>query len=245
MKISFFEEYPTKKNLQKIKLLTFPTKLYIAASNIKKFKEIKKNIKSKKVKETIWWPILKEDEGYWLSPFSKRRALVRIMKEGKNEKLMWDAERPKQWKLIITQLPYFLKNRKLIRNYIKVHKNIYTAEYFPEKGLLAQLLNFLGLEFYPNIYNNKVIKMVYTSMHDYKEKFLKKEFSKGVELYKDKFLVGLGTIAVGQEGNEPKLSSKQLERDLTLARQAKIKEVVIFRLGGLNKDYLKVIKKFC
>ncbi len=31
MLISFFEEFPTKENLNKVKLIKFPTKLYIAA----------------------------------------------------------------------------------------------------------------------------------------------------------------------------------------------------------------------
>ncbi|MFH1637104.1 MAG: hypothetical protein ABIB71_01635 [Candidatus Woesearchaeota archaeon] len=245
MIISFFEEYPNKKNLEKIKLLTFQTKLYIAASNLKKFKEIKGKIHSKKVKEVIWWPILKEDEGYWLSPFAKRKALLRIMEESKGISIMWDAERPRQWKLILTQLPNFLKNKKIIRQYISSHiKPVYTAEYFPEKGLAARLLKFLGLEFDPNKYNNKVIKMVYTSMHNYSLRFLRKEFSKGVSLYKDKFLVALGTIATGVESNEPKLSPEQLERDLKLAKEAGVKEVVIYRLGGLDMKYTRAITKF-
>ncbi len=246
MLVSFFEEYPTKSNLEKVKLLTFPTKLYIAASNIEDFKKIKKKVTSKNVKEVIWWPLLKEEEGYWMSPFSKSKALLRIMEQGKRVSIMWDAERPRQWKLILTELPNFLKNRKIIRQYISSHVTpVYTAEYFPQKGFFAKCLSYLGLEFDPRKYNNKVIKMVYTSMHSYSTKFMRKEFSKGTKLHGKNFLVGLGTIATGVLGNEPKLSPKQLERDLRIAKESGVGEAVIFRLGGLNKSYVKVIEKVC
>ncbi len=53
-----------------------------------------------------------------------------------------------------------------------------------------------------------------------------------------------GTIAKGIIGTEPILSLEQFEQDLIIAKKAKLKEVIIFRLGGLNKDYIKVIKKY-
>ena len=79
MQISFFEEFPTKENLAKIKYISFPTKLYIAAQSLGQFQKIK--IPSKKVKEKIYWPLLKKEEGYWFSPFSKAQAIERILNE--------------------------------------------------------------------------------------------------------------------------------------------------------------------
>ena len=72
MQISFFEEFPTKKNLAKIRYVPFPTKLYLAAHSLKEFESIKV---PSIVKEKIYWPILKREEGYWFSPFSKREAM--------------------------------------------------------------------------------------------------------------------------------------------------------------------------
>ena len=54
MIVSFFEEYPTKENLAKLKLVSFPTKLYIAAESLDAFFKIKEKIKSKWVKEVIY-----------------------------------------------------------------------------------------------------------------------------------------------------------------------------------------------
>ena len=44
MQISFFEEFPQIENLAKIKLIKFPTKLYLAAENLSEFEQIKKRI---------------------------------------------------------------------------------------------------------------------------------------------------------------------------------------------------------
>ena len=77
---SFFEEFPTKENLNKVKLIDFPTKLYLTAPSLKEFNQIKKSIKNKYIKEFIYWPILERKEGYWISPFSKRTALKRVLR---------------------------------------------------------------------------------------------------------------------------------------------------------------------
>mgnify|MGYP001588836880 FL=1 len=94
MQICFFEEFPTKENLAKIKYVSFPTKLYLAAKSLEEFENIK--ISSPHVKEKIYWPILDKKEGYWFSPFSKRKALERIFAElkGKNISVMIDSELP-------------------------------------------------------------------------------------------------------------------------------------------------------
>jgi len=244
MQISFFEEFPTKENLDKIKLIKQPTKLYIAAKNLESFNQAKKFIKSKRVKEIIYWPILDKKEGYWISPFSKRKALHRIFEElyGKKIPLMLDLELPTSQnpKLYLTQFIKFKKNKDLIRNFINSYKGpIYLAEYYPQGRWHEFMLRLLGLH-----YDNskvKIIKMVYHSMHNLTSQFLEKEYQQGVNQYGNKFLVGLGTIAVGIAGNEPVLSGELLKRDLKLAEKHKVNECIIFRLGGLQPNYLNIL----
>jgi len=62
--------------------------------------------------------------------------------------------------------------------------------------------------------------------------------------YGKNFLIGYGTIATGILGNEPILSAAQLEKDLQIAKKARINEVVMFRLGGLNEEYAKLLKQY-
>src|SRR3989344_5423828 len=60
MKISFFEEYPNTKTLEKLDLINFPTKLYLAEYSIEGYKNYKhqlqkqnKNIKESKLYKNL------------------------------------------------------------------------------------------------------------------------------------------------------------------------------------------------
>ncbi len=242
MIISFFEEFPTKENLSKLKLIDFPTKLYLAASSLKKFNKIKKLINNKQIKEFVYWPILDRKEGYWISPFSKRKALKRIFNELNNSQtpVMLDLELPTTQKpsLYLTQAFNFLANKALIKQFIKRHKGeAYLAEYFPVGK--AKLLIFKTLGIHYNNKKAKVIKMFYSSLHPFSTSFLKTEFKTAKQ--RD-YLIALGTISSGIHGNDPNIKLSILKRDLSLAKKAGIKEAIIFRLGGLNKSYKQILK---
>lgn len=245
MQISFFEEFPTKKNLEKLKLINWPAKLYFAARSLNEFEKIKSKITNKKIKEYIYWPILKKKEGYWVSPFSKRKALLRIFDELKNRRtaVMLDLELPttKNPFLYLTQLFNFKRNKTLISNFINDYKGIiYLAEYYPEGQRKDKILELLGLHYHNK--KLKIIKMLYHSLHNFKEEFIKEELKRGKADHKNNFLVALGTIAQGINKNERLLPAEQLKKDLRLAKKAGINEVIIFRLGGLDHKYIKIMK---
>ncbi|MCD4666513.1 hypothetical protein K8R47_01740 [archaeon] len=245
MIINFYEEFPDEKSLSKIKLVKFPSKLVIAAQNIKEFKRIKKKIKNKNIKEIIWWPILTNEEGYWLSPFSSRKAIKRIIEEAKKSKetIMWDAELPRNKILILKNFHQQPLNKSTIKNFFKEYGNkIYTSEYFPEKIHLE----ILGLSFNPKKYNNKMIKMIYPSLNPILTRdFIKEEILTGIKKYgKNNFLIGLGLISSGVEKSKKFLTPNELEELLETCELFGIKEVFIYRLGGLNKHYIQKIKRF-
>jgi len=247
MKISFFEEFPTQTNLAKLKYVNFTTKIYLTAESLKEFKKLKSEIVKnyKQVKEVVYWPILKKKEGYWISPFSKRKALLRIFNELKNNDnaVMLDLELPTRHNplLYFTQAINFFRNKKLVSKFIKNYQGeIYLAEYFPEGKVAKKLLNFLGLHFKHS--KVKVIKMFYSSLHNFNPKFVKKEFDYGVKELGSNYLIALGTISVGIHNKEPILSEEKLRRDLLIAKKSNVQEVIIFRLGGMNKKYQNVLK---
>ncbi|MBI2111942.1 hypothetical protein HYT52_00195 [Candidatus Woesearchaeota archaeon] len=255
MIISFFEEFPTKKNLTKLNLISFPTKLYLAAKSLKEFKKSKLFIqqlsKNKNILEIIYWPILEKKEGYWVSPFSKRKALQRIFQEiqennSKKQKpvpLMLDLELPTRHnpRLYLTELLNFYRNKKMIKSFIQTNFNdVYLAEYYPCGKKKEKLLELLGLHYK----HAKVIKMAYHSLHRFNQEQFSQLLKKGKEQFNNNYLVAFGTIAKGIDQNEPMLSLEQLATDLKIAQEAGIKEVVIFRLGGLNKTIVKTIEKF-
>jgi len=247
MQISFFEEFPTVENLNKLKLVRFPIKLYVAAHSYNEFLKLKKKIrdyKTGKIREIIYWAVFSKQEGYWISPFTKREALLRVFGElGRNDdSVMLDLELPttKNLSLYVTQLFNFFRNKKLIRDFIGNYKGeIYTAEYFPTGWLKLKLMKFLGLHFE----GVKVIKMLYHSMLKLGDRFFRMELRKGQELFGSNYLAGFGTIAKGIMGWEPILDPGQLEKDLQTAKEVGVKEIVIFRLGGLNKEYVQLLQK--
>ncbi|MBI4981087.1 hypothetical protein HZC30_06040 [Candidatus Woesearchaeota archaeon] len=244
MQISFFEEFPTKSNLAKLKLVSWSTKLYLGAKSATEFNRIKSAIKSKQVKEVIYWPLLEKKEGYWISPFSQRKALLRIFAELKNRKIpiMLDLELPATQNplLYLTQSFNFCRNKKLITNFIQNYGgDVYLAEYYPEGKWKESIMKLIGLHY--SLPKVKIIKMVYHSLHRFiNQEFLEKEFKRGVNEYGKNYVVALGTIAPGIHGTEPKISLKQLQLDLDTARKCGIKEVVMFRLGGLDRRCGKV-----
>ena len=241
MKISFFEEFPSSVVLKKAEKINFPFNLYLADYSIDSFKLYKKEIKNKHLKKCIWWPLLPKEAGYWVSGFTRTSALKKLFSELQKEKIpvMLDLEYPKKRLLLIKNFFKRETNIKLIHNFIENYKGeIYCCEYYKDFGFIE---NKSGLHF-DNAH--KIIKMYYTSMHHFSDKSLEKNFKKNITKYQNKFLVALGIIAVGILGNEKILSHHQLKRDLELCKKAGINEVIIYRLEGLNEEYLKVLEKF-
>ena len=252
MQISFFEEFPTKKNLDKLNLVDFPIKSYLAAESYGKFIKIKNQINKNyplcKSREFIYWPILDIKEGYWLSAFSNRKALKRIFGELKDKKIsvMLDLELPttKNSKLYLTQFFNFCFNRRLTKQFIKQHQGkVYLGEYWPLGRIKIKILQFLGLHY--NLKKVKIIKMLYHSMLPFPNHLFARELELGKKEYGNNYLAGFGTIARGVAIRpEPILSPEKLKEDLEMAKKVGVEEVVIFRLGGLNAKYLKVLKEF-
>lgn len=241
MKISFFEEFPSTNILKKAEKINFPFNLYLADYSIESFKLYQKEIKNKHLKKVIFWPLLPKEAGYWISGLARTSSLQKLFDSLKKEKIpvMLDLEYPKKRWLLIKNFFKRKKNINLIANFIENYKGgVYCCEYFKDFGFIE---NKSGLHF-----NNaaKIIKMYYTSMHHFSDESLEESFKKNVNKYQNKFIVALGTIAVGINGNEKILSHQQLKRDLELCRKAGVEEVIIYRLEGLNEEYLKILERF-
>ncbi|MFH1210642.1 MAG: hypothetical protein V1645_01880 [archaeon] len=247
MLVSFFEEFPERESLANLDLVSWPTKLYLAAGSFSEFRKLRSQVRNRNVKEVVYWPILHKREGYWISPFSRRKALLRVFSELDRKKVpvLVDAELPTTQNplLYFTQSFNFFRNKRLICDFVKKHDS-YVAEYYPDGSFKDRLLSVFGLHFDSCKFNNKVVKMVYHSMHDFDEDFIRGEVARGLRECGDNFIIGLGTIAEGVSGDEPILSVAQLKKDLGIAEELGVNEVIIYRLGGLNKEYCSVIKRF-
>lgn len=253
--ISFLEEFPDEPNLEKITNIGFDTKIYIASENLTQFYKHEQELKNKNphVKEVVYWPILKREEGYWISPWAETAVLERVFEEikgrgsTKNLEILLDMEPPlKRSKLL--NFKQFSHNKKYITDFVgdakKYNLSITTAEksYIPDK-----ILELAGLSFPPRTYGNKKMKMYYSS---YRRIFLSgsladKLYERKIRKYnKEGAMVGIGLIAPGIHNESSLNTPKDLQREIRIAYSHGLKEVVVYRVGGLNDEYMDSIKEF-
>lgn len=245
MRISFFEEFPTTENLDKLKLIDFPIKLYIAAHSLQEFRELETKVGA--IHESsllVYWIVLKKWEGYWISPFSVRSALLRTLNEVRKEpiEVMLDLENPShaRW-LYLLELPNFRRNKRFISEFIEKATPKITLVELPGD---EEKLKFWGLAYETE--TSHIARMFYTSVikwsRERRVSKLREVCEQGVERYGNRFQIGLGCIAKGVSGVEPILSPEELKEDLQTAKESKVSEAIIFRLGGLTQDYIKAIE---
>ncbi|MGY4884256.1 MAG: hypothetical protein ACP5NZ_01625 [Nanobdellota archaeon] len=242
MQIEFYEEFPNRKNLQKLKLINFPSKIFLAAKSLEEFQNYEKIAKSyKKDLKIAYWPIVKNS--YWVSSFSNTKDLIKLSSELDTIKnsLLIDLELPliRRWKMYLKNIFSSRRNKTIIRNFILKNKDRITTAEYPFAST-SRLMKLIGLS-YEIDYEKSI--MWYSSM-------ISKAYNRKIKKYiigiKDKsnYSVSLGVIARGILGNENILSPKDLEKDIEFIKNAGFNKIIIFRLGGLNKEYVKILNKF-
>jgi hypothetical protein len=254
MKICFYEEFPTKRNIEKCRLINFNTELFVAAPNLRRFYARRKRIQTMNpLCEVHYWPLLRKYEGYWISPFSDRKALNRVMNELRSDKghmkVVWDLEPPiLRSSLFWRNLTVFLVNKRAITGFVN-DALLSNKELLLTENVITgsrTVGSIFGLYFDPRKYHAQKTLMYYSSLLRYatvRNLFLD-AIRREHEMIGDRLSVALGTIASGIHGSEQILSPKELDRDLRMMREMGIDEVIIFRLGGLTREYLKVIQRY-
>jgi hypothetical protein len=251
MKFNFFEEYPTLENLEKAKLIDFKSTIFLTANSFKEYKENQRLLNSINPNlSTAYWPIL--PNSYWISPFSNTKDLQDFITEvfliSEPITILIDLELPivKHRELYFKNLFSFWTNKKILKKFFKeapAHNiKIVTAEYPPFFTGINFIYRLLGISFNVKKYKHTQCIMYYTSM--FSNKIIYKLIKIGIiraRKYNPDLQLGLGTIATGVLGNEPILSIQSLKEDINFMKINNIETGVIFRLGGLNEDYMKLL----
>ncbi|HNW43391.1 MAG TPA: hypothetical protein PKI19_02735 [Elusimicrobiales bacterium] len=256
MLIDFFEEYPDKINLRKAELIDFDSTIYLAARSFREFREAEKLLKEANPKlRAAFWPVL--ESSYWISPFARPSELAALFEallaEGRGGRLeiLLDLELPLLRKsLLLMEFVHFLKNKTAIKNFLsdcgKQNTGVTTAEYPGLCRAMRLFYQFAGLSWPAGVSPHKRIILFYSSMvkREWQDKLFRRYLSEEARRTGRAIQVGLGTIARGAFGDEPVLSPAGLGRDLSFLKENGIERAVIFRLGGLNKDYLDTVTRY-
>ncbi len=255
MRISFFEEYPTAENLGKLRSIVFKSTVYIAARSLPEYNQYKNSFRNCDHVTFAYWPLLAKS--YWISPFSYTFELHTLVEEIKgradrDEKLpiLLDLEFPVlNRRLYFVNMVYLPRNKRIIRNIFFNQKSfnidIATAEYPVSSNFKKRIYELIGISYSLRKYRHKKIVMLYTSMRNKKKRKRIKSYIAGIPAdIRENYSVGLGTIATGVFGNEPVLPPGLLDEDLKFLKENGMEEAVIFRLGGLNREYLRVLEKY-
>ncbi len=256
MIISFFEEFPRPRELKKLNEIRWESKIYVAASSIKEFQKIKDKIdkfKNKNILEIVYWPVLKKEEGYWISPWSSKKALKRIFSEiiessgSAVPAVMLDLEPPKERWQLLTKAYNYVSNKRNIKKFLRKARKKGIKIYLVEIAHLpVWLIRLAGLSYSAKRYGLQKIMMYYTSFgrKAFPDEITDERFAKmAKKTAEEGNLLGIGCISTGILGWEPINSPEIVGKELEMAKKAGVKETVIFRLGGLDQSYARAILK--
>lgn len=250
MRIDFLEEFPNEETFNKAKLINFRSTIFLAAKSLESFKKLAERLTLANPKlEPAYWPIM--EKSYWISPFSYPYEIENLYKElaalkkiREKIKVLLDLELPIHHKRTFFANAFNLqKNKTLIKKIFTdlADSNIelVTAEYSLQNKFTKRILRLMGISYDPRIYPHKEIVMLYSSKRNkYVFNFLKKNaIRRG---YKS---AAIGLLAKGINKSDKIITPGNLEKDLAFLHKNNIPNAVIFRLNGINEDYLKVIDR--
>lgn len=250
--ISFFEEFPNATTFEKIALVDFDTKIYLAAKNLSEFETYETWLKvaNPHVKDVVYWPVLEKGEGYWISPWAEPSALERVLGEveQRNDKkplgVMLDLE-PSLKRSRLFSFKDFRRNKDYVSEFVSNAGSENITVYTVEKSYVPEfILEPLGLSFNPAEYGNKQMKMFYSSFRRavLPDFIVNNFFERKARQYKERnIIMGLGCIIGGIHETEPVNNPDILKYEIETAKAIGLEEIVIFRLNGLSDEYLKAI----
>lgn len=251
MRIDFFEEFPGEETFERARLINFNSTIYLAAKSLEEFRKLSDELATANPKlEPAYWPIM--EKSYWISPFSYREKLEKLHKEliwlksaGNKIKVLLDLELPiHHKKAFLVNMLNFPKNKKLIKKIFAdladSKMELFTAEYSFQNIFTRKIFRLLGISYDEEIYPHKKIAMLYSSKRNkYVFNFLKRNAVR--QSYKS---VAVGLLAKGINRNDKIITPENLDNDLKFLEETNISNAVIFRLNGLNENYLEVINKY-
>jgi hypothetical protein len=256
VKVDFFEEYADLANLRKAELVGFDSTVYLAARSLPEFRSAAQRLHDVNPRlRPAFWPVLRKS--YWVSPFSYPRELVALFEEillASREmqlEVLLDLEIPLlQTSLFLRNLMHFLRNKRAIRTFLRRRGNgalaVTTAEYPGFCQPMRWCYEFSGISYPTGASLHRRMVLFYSSMvkRRWMDALFRSYIAKELARTDRTIQVGVGAIASGAFGDEPVLSPAELDRDMAFLKANGTARVAVFRLGGLNKEYINLLNQY-
>lgn len=246
MRLNFFAEYPADGELEYADLLEFPSTIYVAAESVAAYRDYRDDLADvNPAVDSAYWALL--DESYWISPFADADELDALFAATADfdDPVFLDLELPVgRPRLFVKNARDFVANKRQIRTFVRAAEaDVVTAEY-PPVPVGRHLFGPLGVAFSSTALGHTRCPMYYTSVIPEAVVDRTGDAVEAMVRSDECVAVGLGTIATGVFEDESILPPDALARDLQRMADAGAEEVIVFRLGGLDEDYLDVIESF-
>jgi hypothetical protein len=168
------------------------------------------------------------------------------VEQARNVSVMLDLE-PSLKRSRLLHFQDFKRNKDYVSKFVKDAPSMNIEVYTVEKSYVPGfILEPLGLSYNPEEYGNKQMKMFYSSFRRavLPDLIVNNFFERKARQYKERnTIMGLGCIIGGVHETEPVNNPEIMEYEIETAKAIGLEEVVIFRLNGLNDEYLKALSK--
>ena len=163
--------------------------------------------------------------------------MERMFQDSKGEEIFLDLEIPLLSPQRILKVGEWSTGYRVLRKFIEKRKKEIIRGEIP---LCPQALGkVLGLS-YPWI-RERVCYLLYSTLFPFW--WIERKIKEGRELYGDNFMVGAGCIGKGITRMERIISPEEIRKVLQLSRKMGVREVIIYRLGGLRREFIAVLEE--
>lgn len=236
--IVFCEEYPSSTSLAPAKLIAAPTLVFLAARDFRTFDHWRAVLsETSAALEAGWWLYLPDSlaPSVFSSEVELKRLLGEVREAPSDIKILLDLEAPLWAPRLLLKNPLAIKGaRRLLDELIALttrEHETWTAEYPPAlPGPLTRSLR-LGL---PGA-SMRIYMLYGTELGGRWGAFLKMRTAR--RLRQQPGGIAVGVIASGVTGSPVKRSPSELTQDVYEARYLGASVVMVYRLGGLTRDY--------
>jgi hypothetical protein len=243
VRVGLYEEFPAPWRLERLRYVDFPVDLAVAAPSRTEFLAVREMIRATfpQVREVYFWPLLKQEEGYYPGTWSNAGGVQRAAREAEGLPTLWDLEMPPGLKH--PSVASWPQNRAFIDQWLRARQQpVHIWRSHASMGLDPLFLRLAGMHFDPLDYPNVSLHLdLYEKGDGMPAAQMARILRCGVERYGPRFIPALGVLDDGHATSDQFIRFETLRRDIQLARQAGVSELWLFGVNGLTPSVARML----